>query len=187
LIFLVVVERLAPMPPKPQPVIVERWMPYDQNQKRRVIYQCPPPDPVVCKPKNIIVQWETPDYCVKKDIKHLGVVCANPCEYIQKYGPCLKRSCDLPQFVKDIPPQCGVELAANKPTNPCPVFDLCGDVCALNTPKIDLDKEGLAAYKPQIREKCGCPPPPSPPPPKPCPPPCDPCAGTTLSRLLLSF
>ncbi len=175
-----VVERLAPMPPKPQPVIVERWMPYDQNQKRRVIYQCPPPDPVVCKPKNIIVQWETPDYCVKKDIKHLGVVCANPCEYIKKYGPCLKKSCDLPQFVKDIPPQCGVELAANKPTNPCPVFELCGDVCALNNPNIDLDKEGLGAYKSQVREKCGCPPPPSPPPAKPCPPPCDPCAGIYL-------
>ena len=62
------------------------------------------------------------------------------------------------QFVKDIPPQCGVELAANKPTNPCPVFDLCGDVCALNSPKIDLDKEGLGAYKNQVREKCGCPP-----------------------------
>ena len=173
----VVVERLAPMPPKPQPVIVERWMPYDQNQKRRVIYQAAPPDPVPCKPKNIIVQWETPDVCVKKDIKHLGVVCADPCEYIQKYGPCLKRSCDLPQFVKDIPPQCGVELAANKPTNPCPVFELCGDVCALNSPKIDLEKEGLSGYKNQVREKCGCPPPPSPAPCKPCPPPCDPCAG----------
>jgi len=106
-------------------------MPYDQNQKRRVIYQCPSPDPIVSKPKNIIVQWEQPDVCVKKDIKHLGVVCANPCEYIQKYGSCIKQSCDLPQFVKDIPPQCGVELAANKPTDQCPVFELCGDVCGM--------------------------------------------------------
>jgi len=48
---------------------------------------------------------------------------------------------------------------------------------ALNDPQIDLEKEGLAAYKCQVREKCGCPPPPSPPPPKPCPPQCDPCAG----------
>ena len=168
----VVVERLAPIPAKPQPVIVERWMPYAE-QKRRVIYQQAPPDPVVCKPKNIIVQWAAPDVCVKKDIKHLGVVCANPCDYIQKYGNSLKKSCDLPQFVKDIPPQCGVELAANKKYDPCPVFELCGDVCALN--KVDLDKEGLAAYKTQVREKCGCPPPPTP---APCPPtpqpnPCD--------------
>ncbi len=62
-----------------------------------------------------------------------------------------------------------------KKYEPCPVFELCGDVCALN--KVDLDKEGLGAYKSQVREKCGCPPPPSPPPAPKCPPPCDPCAG----------
>jgi hypothetical protein len=158
----VIVERMAPMPVKPQPVIIERWMPYVE-QKRRVIYQQPPPDPVICKPKNIIVQWEQPDVCVKKDIKHLGVVCANPCEYIQKYGSSLKRSCELPQFVKDIQPSCGIELAANKRYNPCPVFELCGDVCALN--KVDLDKEGLSQYKNQVRDKCatGCPVTPPPP------------------------
>jgi hypothetical protein len=155
----VVIERMAPMPPKPQPVIIERWMPYSE-QKRRVIYQKAPPDPVVCKPKNIIVQWETPDVCIKKDIKHLGVVCANPCEYIQRYGSTLKKSADLPQFVKDIPPQCGVELAANKKQEPCPVFELCGDICALNL--VDLEKEGLGMYKDQVREKCGCPDAPSP-------------------------
>ena len=148
-------------------------MPY-ADQKRRVIYQKAPPDPVVCKPKNIIVQWEQPDVCVKKDIKHLGIVCANPCEYLQKFGSSLKRPCDLPQFIKDIPPQCGVELAANKKPDPCPVFELCGDVCALN--KVNLDKEGLGMYKNQVREKCGCPPPPSPAPAPPCPPPCNPCA-----------
>jgi hypothetical protein len=32
------VERLAPVPQKPQPVIIERWLPYPE-QKRRVIYQ----------------------------------------------------------------------------------------------------------------------------------------------------
>ena len=126
-------------------------MPY-QEQKRRVIYQAAPPDPVPCKPKNIIVQWEAPEVCIKKEIKHLGVVCANPCEYIQKYGSTLKKSCDLPQFVKDIQPQCGIELAANKKQqDPCcpPEFELCGDVCALNL--IDLDKEGLSQYKNQVR------------------------------------
>jgi hypothetical protein len=176
----VIVERLAPIPPKPQPVIVERWMPYVE-QKRRVIYQPAPPDPVQCKQKNLIIQWEKPDVCVRKEIKHLGVVCANPCEYIQKYGSTLKKSCDLPQFVKDIQPQCGIELAANKKQqDPCcpPEFELCGDVCALNL--IDLDKEGLSQYKNQVREKCGCPCPPSPPqPPK--SPKCDPCADFNQS------
>lgn len=62
----------------------------------------------------MIVQWEAPEVCVKKEIKHLGVVCANPCDYVKRYGPTLKRPCELPQFVLDIKPQCGIELAANK-------------------------------------------------------------------------
>ncbi len=146
----VVIERLAPVPSKPQSVMIERWLPYAE-QKRRVIYQKPPPDPVVCKPRNVIIQWEAPEVCVRKEIKHLGVVCANPCDYVKRYGPCLKQPCDLPQFVKDIPPQCGIELAANKKQNP--VHELCGDVCALTM--VNLDCEGLGIYKNQVKQKCG--------------------------------
>lgn len=140
------------MPAKPQSVLIERWLPYVE-QRRKVIFQKAPPDPVVCKPKNIIVQWEAPDVCVKKDIKHLGVICANPCEYIQRYGSSLKKACELPQFVKDIKPQCGVELAANKKAYGVP--ELEGDICALNL--INLECEGLGMYRDQV-EKFNCPP-----------------------------
>ena len=47
-------KRLAPLPPKPQSVIIERWLPYTPV-KRRVIYQRGgAPDPVIVKPRNII-------------------------------------------------------------------------------------------------------------------------------------
>ena len=145
----VVIERMPPIPSKPQSVVIERWLPYTE-QKRRVIFQKAPPDPVVCKPKNIIVQWEAPEVCIKKDIRHLGVIRANPCEYVQKYGCSLKQPCDLPQFVRDIKPQCGIELAANKPYNP--IHELEGDVCALKY--VNLECEGLNIYKEQVKEKC---------------------------------
>ncbi len=145
----VVIERMPPIPSKPQSVVIERWLPYTE-QKRRVIFQKAPPDPVVCKPKNIIVQWEAPEVCIKKDVRHLGVIRANPCEYVQKYGCSLKQPCDLPQFVRDIQPQCGIELAANKPYNP--VHQLEGDVCALKY--VNLECEGLNIYKEQVKEKC---------------------------------
>lgn len=163
----VVVERLAPMPAKPQSVLIERWLPYVE-QRRKVVFQAAPPDPIVCPPKNLIIQWETPDVCIKKDIKHLGVICANPSEYIQRYGCSLKKSCDLPQFVKDIRPQCGVELAANKKYNP--IHELEGDVCALNL--INLECEGLGMYRDQVA-KHPCPEPC----PAPCPAPCQSCPG----------
>lgn len=62
----VIVERLATVPSKPQAVITERWLPY-QKAKRRVIFQAAPQDPVYCKPKNIIIQWESPNVVVKQE------------------------------------------------------------------------------------------------------------------------
>lgn len=49
----VVIERLAPIPSKPQSVIVERWLPYNDNIKRRVVFQRAPADPVVVQPRNV--------------------------------------------------------------------------------------------------------------------------------------
>jgi hypothetical protein len=31
-------------------------LPYNDNLKRRVVYQRPPPDPVVIKPRNVILK-----------------------------------------------------------------------------------------------------------------------------------
>jgi hypothetical protein len=48
----VVIERLPPLPCKPQAVIAERWLPY-ATLKRRVIFQGAPPDPIIVKPRNV--------------------------------------------------------------------------------------------------------------------------------------
>jgi hypothetical protein len=80
-------------------------VPYTE-QKRKVIYQPAPPDPVVVKPRNVVVEWQPPEVCVTQDIQHLGVACADPDEYTRRYGCTLKNSADLPQFVKDIAPPC---------------------------------------------------------------------------------
>ena len=122
----VVVERLPKLPKKPQAIIVERWMPYTE-QKRKIIYQKPPPDPVVCKPRNVIVQWESPEVVIKQKVKYLGVICANPCDYIQRYGNSLKTADQLPEITKNIPVQEGYILAAD--TNQA--YELEGDVDAL--------------------------------------------------------
>ena len=139
----VVIERLAPIPSKPQSALIERWLPFTQ-QKRRVIFQKNlEPDPVVVKPKNIIIQWEAPAVQIKKSFKDLGVIRANPVEYVQRYGTSLKTHNELPQFVKEIRPPTGVILAAEY-TAPS-LIELEGDVQALNL--IDLDREGLKEYR----------------------------------------
>ena len=93
----VFIERLAQLPSKPQSVLIERWLPYTQY-KRRVIFQPAPPDPFIIKPRNIIVQWDPPSVSVRQEYKCLGIVEANPCEYVEKYG----NSLTLPDYVTEI-------------------------------------------------------------------------------------
>ena len=122
----VIIERLPPLPTKPQSVIIERWLPYKQI-KRRVIYaKSNEKDAVVCKPKNRIIQWEPPKVQIKKEFKDLGIVRANPVEYVQRYGSTLKRSIELPSFVKEIKPPAGVVLAAD--TGASTIYELEGDI-----------------------------------------------------------
>lgn len=140
----VIIERLPQLPCKPQSIIIERWLPYKQI-KRKVIYAKSNEnnDSLVVKPKNIIVQWEPPKVEIKKEFKDLGIVRANPVEYVQRYGSSLKRSIELPTFVKEIKPPAGVILAAD--TGSSTIYELEGDIYALNL--VDLEREGLVEYR----------------------------------------
>lgn len=140
----VIIERLAPIPPKPQSVIIERWLPYTQV-KRRVIFNRADPqhEPILVKPRNVIVQWSAPQVQIKREFKYLGVIRANPGDYVNRYRNALKVSRELPSFVKEIPTPQGMTLAAEKPYDP--VHELVGDVDALRL--VDLDREGLSEYK----------------------------------------
>lgn len=137
----VIIERLPPLPSQPQSIMIERWLPY-KERKRRVIYQKPEADVIFPKPKNVIIQWEAPSVVVQKEIRDLGVLRANPVEYVQRYGATLKQYFELPDFVKQIKAPSGLVLAAEWQPS---IFDLEGDVQALSL--IDLDREGLSEYK----------------------------------------
>jgi hypothetical protein len=139
----VVIERLAPLPSKPQSVLVERWLPYAQTKRRVIFQRSNERDAVVVKPRNVIVQWEAPQVVIKKEFKYLGVIRANPVEYVQRYGATLKIARDLPDFVLDIKTPEGLVLAADYQYNA--VHELEGDVRALGF--VDLDREGLSEYR----------------------------------------
>jgi hypothetical protein len=150
----VIIERLAPLPSKPQSVIIERWLPYNDKLKRKVIFTRTnrgadgSSDPVVLKPKNIIVQWEPPSVVVKQDFRYLGTIKANPVEYVQRYGDSLKSPDELPYFIKEMKTPDGIVLASDYTRRQVP--ELEGDLEALKY--IDLDEEGLSEYKPQLEQ-----------------------------------
>ncbi|RNA39701.1 serine threonine- phosphatase with EF-hands 2-like [Brachionus plicatilis] len=139
----VIIERLAALPSKPQSILIERWLPYSEL-KRRVIYNRPnQPDPVVVKPRNVIVQWEAPRVNIRKEIKYLGVIRANPAEYVQRYSGSLTEAGDMPGFVKEIKTPEGLVLAAESRYSG--LMELYGDVEALRL--INLEAEGLGEYR----------------------------------------
>jgi len=108
----VIIERMPPLPPKPQSIIVERWLPYKQ-QKRRVIYQKAPPVQPPAPQKNLIIQWEGTQARVVKEFRNLGIIKADPNTYVQQYGPQLRTTQGLPDFVKGLPtPNLGPEYTA---------------------------------------------------------------------------
>ena len=96
----------------------------------------------------------------------MGVVNANPTDYIQRYGETLKSANQLPEMIKNIPVQGnkyifnyillnfsmyfffkeGIVLAADYHFNH--VHQLEGDVEALKL--IDLEAEGLSCYRNQL-------------------------------------
>lgn len=141
----VVIERLPQTPAKPQAVIIERWLPYTQTKRRVIFNKNMAPDPIVTKPKNVIIQWEAPQVTIRKQFKYLGVVRANPAEYINQYGDSIIDSVSLPDFVKDIPVPNGLVLASDVKRSKKFLHELCGDVDALKY--VDLEREGLAEYR----------------------------------------
>lgn len=79
-------------------------------------------------------------------MKYLGVIRADPNDYLKRYGPwALTPSDQLPDYVKNIPTPPGIRLAADEAANPRRPPELYGDVHALRL--VDLDKVGLGEYR----------------------------------------
>lgn len=97
----------------------------------------------------MIVQWEAPQVSIRKEVKYLGVITANPVEYVQKYGASLKTASQLPDYVLNIntPHEIGVLAADYKYSS---VYELEGQLEGLKF--VDLDKEGLSEYRPQLSQ-----------------------------------
>lgn len=141
----VVIERLT-QPPQPQKIIVERWLPYDK-QERRVVVEKAAVEPCNEKTKNLIIEWEPALAKTEKKVQILGIETADPNEYVAKYGSSLKSKSELPQFALNVKGPDGIDLNETNENNPT----LVGDIEGLNL--VDLDKEGLGMYKKLLEKK----------------------------------
>jgi len=147
----VVVERLPALPAKPQNVIVERWLPYAEGGKRRVVFNKAAAVAEAVAPRNVVVQWEEPRVNIRQEVKYLGVIRANPAEYVQRYGSDLKVHSAFPKFVQDIATPSEVGQLAWNYRSTGGVWELEGDLQGFSL--INLDTEGLSEYRAQLLAK----------------------------------
>ncbi|RNA21514.1 hypothetical protein BpHYR1_025858 [Brachionus plicatilis] len=138
----VIIERLPQIPPKPQPILVERWLPYS-TPKRRVIYQ-KSEDLKIEKPKNVIIQWENQNVVINRKFKNLGVVKADPKDYLMKYESEVIENKELPNFVKSFEPLEELNLPSDSGKDES--YELIGDFEALtlaDKKNIDENDRGI--------------------------------------------
>jgi hypothetical protein len=141
----VIVERLPQMPPKPQDIIVERWLGY-QRRTRNVNFRPAPALIPAPAPKNVLIQWDSPDVDVRQAFHFLGVQTVCPVAYAAQHGASLADASQLPREVAQFATPAGETLAVNSNSDMIPA--LTGAVASLRL--INLACNGLAEYAPQI-------------------------------------
>ena len=86
---------------------------------------------------------------IKTEVRQLGVVRADPADYVARYGSSLQAACDLPRFVHAIATPAALGPLACQLADRDRVPQLEGDVHALA--HCDLEREGLAEYGAQLQ------------------------------------
>ncbi|CAF1634871.1 unnamed protein product [Rotaria sp. Silwood1] len=93
----VVIERFPPPPQKPRDIIIERWIPYGPPPKRRTIVEHASASVVYPEPHNTVIIYDTIEARVVRQFQRLGVIKANPADYVARYGSSLLNSTTLVQ------------------------------------------------------------------------------------------
>ena len=109
----VIVEKMPKLPQPPRDIIIERWLSYPERKRNVVFRPAPPPSPILPQ-KNVIIQWDTPDVALNRQIRHLGVSTADPREYYSRFGQTMVQPEQLPAFAHGIRPRNGERLAADR-------------------------------------------------------------------------
>jgi len=117
----IIVERLPIVPPKPQDIIIERWLAY-KRRIRSVKFKPATPAPLAPNPKNIIIEWDSPNVSVTKKYINLGMVKTDPQAYLLEHGSNLADASQLPVEASYVKPPEGEILAAHSNPNEPPLL-----------------------------------------------------------------
>ncbi|CAF0787551.1 unnamed protein product [Adineta ricciae] len=122
----VIVERLrskaSTVIQKPPPILVEKWLPYPPEQKRKIIYERASPIPTRHKrrahepAKKIIVEYDDVNVILDRDIKQRKEIKRiSPNEYVKQYGDTLYSNEALNQILSSSGSNCGAQVKREYP------------------------------------------------------------------------
>ncbi|UJR35283.1 hypothetical protein I4U23_028046 [Adineta vaga] len=123
----VIVERLrqnvSTIIQKPAPILVEKWLPYPPEQKRKIIYERASPVPTRHKrrahepTKKIIVEYDDINVILDRDIKQRKEIKRiSPNQYIRQYGNTLYSNEALNQILNSKSSTCAAQVKHEYPT-----------------------------------------------------------------------
>lgn len=81
-------------------IIIERWIPYEQQTERRTIVEEAPAAISYVEPRNKIIIYEGLDPHIHRQFKNGGVIEENPADHVARYGSSLLPSETLIQLAR---------------------------------------------------------------------------------------
>lgn len=123
---------MPPLPAKPRPVIIEKWLPYRQSRERPVLYQRaekleqnPPIQ------RNLILQYDPPRVHIKQELQNFGCFRVDPEIYRAQHGSALRRTESIRRVLKelgcdvDLMTSTGYDTCYSSQYDPCPTVTTC--------------------------------------------------------------
>jgi len=109
---------MPPLPAKPRPVIIEKWLPYRQTGERPVLYQrAEQTEQNRSLQRNLILQYDQPRVQIKQELQNFGCFRVDPAIYRAQHGTSLRRTESIRKVLKDI--GCDVDLITSTGYNTC--------------------------------------------------------------------
>ena len=94
---------MPPLPAKPRPVIIEKWLPYKTPAERPVIYERAEQSEQARSPqRNLILQYEPARVRIEQEIQNAGYFRVDPETYRAQFGSQLRRTDSIRRVLQNI-------------------------------------------------------------------------------------
>ncbi len=107
-----IIKRIPPLPAKPRPVIIEKWLPYKTPAERPILYErAGQSEHTHSTQRNVILQYEPAHVRIEQEIQNAGYFRVDPEVYRAQFGSELRRTDSIRRVLQDI--GCNPDLIAS--------------------------------------------------------------------------